>query len=552
MAETREETEKSPRKKRRVLRWVLGTLAALCVLVVAAVLAGGWWLEHRFLREEIRFGENKASSVRVYGAEFRWWALRVEADSAWFRSPTLDTRADKVWIDADLLAGMTEFRPAARVRADSVYVRLRADTLPDTTKPLDSLAWPDFKLPLAARVKVRAFVLDDDSGRMVRAESLTARTRGSRRAEARVGWARTRWTKTLKMGADASVDWSIRDSVQADAEVRRGPDRVRLNLRHAKRPLWKGREALTAEIESSVPYARVFGADSLPRVRNVKLKADARLSEKPELDLTLRGGVAEHRLNPDFALSAQSVNLTARYKNDRGELRLRSRGVRGEDVLLEAEGRRLPVDEKRAAGGDSVPLWEQAAVSLRGHARNFQVRVQDTLRKADLVIDRANWNGRVLDARVRTGDESLLEAKGSARGAEDWNASFALDVNPGERWLAIFLGPQIKFDALRAEGSARGTAKGPSATAMVAARKLTAYGVRLDSARTWHEYGPNGYVLKPSKLYDKKTVWNGSGRVIPSKRPGGKISMEFTLTAPGKGGVRYAQGADGTLEVTAE
>lgn len=537
-----------PRRLRRILSWAFLALGGLLLLFGIALAVGSWWLEHRYLRDEIRFGESR---VHAHGARLDWWALRVTADSVWFRSPTVEVRADSARVDADLLRGLMHFRPAARVAADSVYVRLRADTLPDTTKPLDSLAWPDFKLPLAARVKVRVFVLEDDSGRMVHAESLTARTRGGKRVEARVGTARTRWTQELALGATAAADWALADSVSAEGEVRRGPDRVRLNLRHAKRPLWKGRDALSAEIADSRPYARAFGgkdADSLPRLRNVRLEASARVSRKPELDLSLRGGVAEYRMNPDFALSPQAVDLTLRWKDDRGNLRLRSRGLEGEDVSLQAEARRLALP----AGRDSAPLWEQAAVSLRGHAKGFRVRVQDTLRQADLVIDRADWNGRVLDARVHTGDSSSLNASGSARGGKDWNAAFALDVNPGERWLKVFLGSNVTFDEFEARGEARSTASGVSVKAMAAARKLTAWGVHVDSARTWHEYGPQGYVLKPSKLYHGKTVWEGAGRVAPPKRPGGKVSMEFTLAAPGKGSVRYAQAPDGTLEVAAE
>jgi hypothetical protein len=530
------------------MRWGLVAILGVAAVLGASVLAGGWWLEHRYLHKEIRFGENR---LHAYGARFDWWALRVRADSIWFRSPTVEVRADSARVDADLLRGLLDFRPAARVTVDSVYLRLRADTLPDTTKPLDSLAWPEFSIPVAARAKVRVFVLEDDSGRMVHAESLQARTRGGKRVEARVGNARTRWTKTLALGATASADWSRRDSVTAQGEVRRGPDRIRLDLRHAKRPLWKGRDAVSAEIADSRPYARVFGgrdADSLPRLRNVRLQASARVSRDPELELSLRGGLAEYRMNPEFALSPQSVNLTARWKDDRGDARLRSRGLEGEDISLQAQGRRLPLP----AGRDSAPLWERAAVSLRGHARGFRVLVQDTLRKADLMIERADWNGRVLDARVRTGDSSVLQARGGARAGDDWNATFALDANPGERWITVFLGRNVTFAAFRAEGNARGTPSGITAEAMASARKLTAWGVHVDSARTWHAYGPGGYVLKPSKLYHGKTAWEGSGRVTPPRRPGGKVSMEFNLAAPGKGSVRYAQTADGTLEVTAE
>jgi hypothetical protein len=541
------------RKLPKAALWALAIFASLGALTICAAALGGWWLEHRVLRQEIRFGENGENSVRVHGVDISWWALRVQADSVWYRSPALDARLDRLSADADLLAGLITFMPAAAVSADSAHVFVRADTTPKEEKPLDSLAYPDFKIPLALKVKVRRLVVEDDSGILLRADTLSVRNRGAREAEAQVRAVRSRWTGTLSFAAKADVDWSPEDSVAANAEVRRGPDRVTVRARHAKRPLWHGRDVLEATIAETRPYARALRLDSLPDARDVRIRASARLSKKPEIDLSLRGGVAAYPLSEDFTLSPQTVDLSAAWKDGRGTVRLQSRGRAGEDVRLQAEARVLPGLE----GRDSVPLWtrlEHTAVSVRGHARNFRVKVQDTLRTADLVIEKADWNGSRLAVNLLTGDGSRLEAAGRRKRSGPWDASFVLNVKPEERWVRIFTGDDISFAALSAEGEARGDSRSkraPTLRATLAAAKVKAYGFSLDSIRSFHRYGPGGYVLEPSRLYDKKTVWTLAGTVKPAA--GGKkgIVLDAELSSPGHGTLRYALAADGTMEARA-
>ena len=438
------------RKLPKVILWALAILGILGTVLVCALALGGWWLEHRTLREEFRFGEHGENSVRVHGGNFLWWSLRFEADSAWYRSPTVDARLGKFSADADLLAGLMTFMPAAAIAVDSAYVHLRVDTAPKEEKPLDSLALPDFKIPLAVTVKARHVLVEDDSGMWVRVDTLSVRNRGARQAEARARTVRTSWTNKLSFGAWAYTDWSIRDSVDVRGGIRRGTDAVTVKGRHAKRPLWHGRDALEATIAETAPYARALGIDSIPDARNVRLKVSTRLSESPQLDLQLSGAVAPYKLSDDFTLSRQTVDLSLNWKDKRGEMRLKSRGQGGEDMLLNAEARLLPGFDLK----DSVPVGkrlEQVAVSVRGHARNFRVKVQDTMRTADIVIEKADWNGSRLAVSLLTGDGSRLEAAGRRNAQGPWSASFSLGVKPQERWVRIFTGDNISFATLDAE-----------------------------------------------------------------------------------------------------
>jgi hypothetical protein len=547
----------------RTIRWTLSILTVSAFIVFAALATGGWWLEQRTLRGEIRFGENDESSVRVYGGAFSWWALRFEADSVWFRSPGTDARLGRFTADADLFAGLTTFMPAVAVKGDSAWLRLKSDTLPKKELQLDSLIFPEFSLPLAVSVRLQHLVVEDDSGLMARVESLRVRNRGAQRADAQARAVRARGLGDLTVAAWARADWSRRDSVDFSAGVRHGEDFATVKGRHAKSPLWKGRDALEAELAETAPYARALAgtkaAESLPHVRNVRLAATARLSDAPAFDLKLGGAVAAVRLSDAFTLSPQTVDLSAAYAGDRGALRLESRGPGGEDLLLEAEGRVLPGLRKwaRAHGAgrngplDSIPLWtrlEYATVSVHGHARGFRVRVQDTVRTADLEIARADWNGRRVAVDVRTGDGSRLEAEARRAAPPSWNATFGLDVKPRERWVQIFVGDKVRFATLRVDGEVRDR----TVRATLAARKIDAYGVTLDSLRSHHEYSPNGYVLKPSSLYDHKgghkTVWTLEGMVTPV---GAGMTVTARLSSARHGSLQYRLESSGMMEARA-
>jgi hypothetical protein len=558
---SREAGARSPRlrKTRRVALWILGSLLALGLLFFAVLAAGGWWVESRFLRHEIRFGEGGVMSVRAHGARFEWTRLNFRADSVWYRSPGLEARTGATEIRVDWIGGLMALRPATRLEADSLYLRLRADTTEKDPKPLDSLVFPDFSLPLAVRVRIRGVVIEDDSGFLAGARLVSARSRGGRRAGARVDSARSRWTGRLILGARASLDWTARDSVGVRLAVSRDTDRIRLTGRHAKRPLWKGRDSLSADIRNAGPYLTAFGLDgNLPEMGGIRLRAFAAIGDSLDLSLRLKGRTGTYRANPDFVLSPQELDVGADWRGGRGALAVISRGAEGEDIRINAEGRLLPKPPDR----DMVPAWERLAASLNGHARGLRVRVRDTLRTADLAIGKASWDGRRVAVDVVTGDSSHLRAAGSLAGSpRDRNATFTLRVHPDERWVKVFAGDFLSFAGL----DARGEYRREVLTAEVAARRVEVYGFQLDSLRSFHAYGPAGYELKPSSLYadgTKRTRWILSGTFIPGpsaplrdrgrKAVGGRPAGLFaTLENTRHGRLTYALAPDGTMEATA-
>lgn|GEM_PF-2867253 len=575
---------------------VLGALLiplAGAFVMVGALAAGGWWLERVYLRDEIRVGEDGA--LRAHGLRFDWIRLNVVADSLLFRSPALDARVDGVSVGIDWVNGLLALRPAARLDVDTLRVFTRGDTTTKAPTPLDSLTFPEFTLPLAVSARVRTLVVEDSAGTLLRLRDAFAGSRGGTRARARIGRITTRWSGTLALRADASVNWSARDSVDYGLTIRRvedarkgrpasSSDEAAISGRHAKAPLWRGRDSLKVAIADLAPYRRELDAeapsaatrdDDVPGARDVRLGASVTLGDS--LKATLRAGASldAWRSNPDFTLSAQTVALSADWINDRGALTLTSTGREGEDVrlafttrLLRTQGRDATSPATPSAvpglGLDSTrPLWEQARATLTGHARGLRVRVRDTLRTADAAIRRATWDGRALELSLATGDSSRVEARADLAGPRrSWRGTFRATIGPEERWVKVFAGDAITFGALSTEGSYEGRTETVKAT--VAARAVTAYGTSLDSLRTHHEYdlARGRCTLKPSRLYgsarggeDKRTrrdatAWTLAGTVTiaPGKRG---VAVDATLAGDGLGSLRYTLAPDGTMEAAA-
>ncbi len=572
----------APRARRRLrtlVLWVLLIPPALGVLVLGALTIAGWWVERIYLQDEIRFGEgDSAMTVHAHGVDFEWWRLNFRADSVWFRSPALDVRTGVTAVRLDWLEGLLALRPTGRVQTDSLWLKLHgADTkTPDEPAHPDSLAFPDFSLPIAVSARVGTVVLEDSAGTMLHAQGITVGSRGGRTARARIDSARTRWSGSLAPGANARLDWSRADSVDFTAVVRRGEDSVIAQGRHAKRPLWRGRDSLALFIADAAPYYEAFGiGGDVPRPVPVNaaggngrggivMTAGTVLGDSLAASLHARTRLAAWEVNPAFTLSPQDVELAATWAADHGTLVLTSAGRAGEDVRLSLTTR---LNDPGTFPDSTRPLQEQIAASLQGHARHLRVMVRDTLRPADAVIERARWDGRSLEIAVATGDSSRLEAHARLGGpVRTRQGTFTLAVQPEERWLKVFVGDRVTFEGLNAEGAytahtSRGTAPQEVLTATVAARGVNAYGVTLDSLRTGHEYSltTGRYVLKPSRLYapagphDRKpTTWTLSGVLTPPRTPREGLAVDARLSGEGRGSLRYTLAADGTMEAMAE
>jgi hypothetical protein len=568
------------RKAWKIALWTLAIPPALCVILLLALTIAGWWVERVYLQKDIHFVTTKSvegvdgaedsysadtSLVRFHGARFNWWKLNVAADSLSFRSSSFDAHTNKASVRIDWIGGITALRPAARLDVDSLWMRLYGDTKVPEKKPLDSLAFPEISLPLAVRLVVRGLRVDDDSsktlGFVARARGVTVRSRGGQRVQARIGRAETRWTSDLVFASTATLDWSDADSVAVHADVQ-----------HAKRPLWKGHDSLSADVRDAAPYYKAFGIEgNVPDLRGVRLRASASLGDSVSLTLRLGGAMGAWRVNPDFALGPQAVDLSADWSHDRGTVKFTSDGAQGEDIRLTVDTRLLkpppslgtlgastgaPPSGRKAAA--PTPLWQQAAVTVRGHAHGLSVKVRDTLRTADVTIDKATWDGRNLVLALVTGDSSRVEASALLAGSpRARHGSFRATVQPDDRWVKVFLGNTVTFTALNVRGDYRTVNGNEIVTATVAARALTSYGFALDSVRTHHAYSITTglYTVKPSLLYAGKDVWTLSGTLKPAPagaRPGRDgIDLDATLAGAGRGTLRYTLAPDGTMEGTA-
>ncbi|HEX2612902.1 MAG TPA: hypothetical protein VHO02_04850, partial [Fibrobacteria bacterium] len=521
--------------------WMLVVLAGLLILLFAALGAAGWWLEHRYLRRELHFGPDRAIALRVHGATFKWLALDLRADSVRFRSPALDAYSGPLEAGVDWRGGLLAFRPAARVKADTIFLRLRADTTEKKPLDPDSLEIPEFSLPLGVSLRVKHFAMADDSGFMVGADGVSARAWGEK-ARARAARVRTRWTDTLGFSARASFDGLSRDSVRARATVRHDSDRVAVEAVHVRRPLWKGRNHVAARVRDAAPYLAAVGIrEKLPTITRIALNADATLDDTVAFTARLDARTGSYRVSDELTVGPQSVRLAADWRGRRGNATLRSDGSQGEKVALDAQARLLTLKP-------GVPIQERAALSLRGRATGFRVAVRDTLRRADLVVSRADWDGGRLALAVSTGDSSRARGEATLRGpSKAWRGTFAVSVAPEERWVKAFVGDAVSFRALEARGAyARRTLK-----AEAAARGVAAYGVTLDSLRSFHTYGPSGYVLEPSRLHARGIEWTLSGNMRPASRPGRPPAFAAELSAPDHGKLRVAGEDDGTLKAEA-
>ncbi len=572
--------EKDIRKRRRLrtlLLWVLLIPPALGVLLVCALTVAGWWVERFYLKDEIRFGEgDEAMTLHAHGVDFEWWRLNMRADSVRVRSSAMDLHAGATQVGIDWRDGILSLRPSARLNTDSVWLRLNGGdtTTPEPSDP-DSLAFPDIFLPLAAGVHVGAFVLEDSAGMMLDARGISVRSRGGQSVRARVDSMRTRWSGTLAPGAVARLAWNDPDTLHLTATVRNGRDSVFLKGRHAKQPMWRGRDTLAVFIADAAPYYEAFGvggavprpipapASETPGRGGVTVTASATLGDTVTAALHARTRLSSWEVNPAFTLSPQTVELAASWVRDRGTVVLSSAGQAGEDVRLSLTAR---LTDPPTFPDSTRPFPEQIAASLQGHARNLRVLVRDTLRRADAVIERAAWDGRMLDVALVTGDSSRVEAR--ARSGADTRGTFALTVRPDERWVKVFVGDQVEFQGVQAQGvytaaAAAGSRSGlqGTLTATLAAQGVQAYGVALDSLRTHHEYSltTGRYVLKPSRLHappgphDRKpTVWMLSGALTPPRSPRAGLAVEARLAGERRGSLHYKLAPDGTMDVTAE
>lgn len=544
------------------LKRIAMALGALGLCLFLAVYFGGRFAVIHYLGREWKAGEGR---FRVYAPQFRW-SLDLAADSAWYESPSADARVSGVRLSADLFRSLVHFEPSARLTADSVWVRVRPG--PDTAKPRpDSLPFPDFRLPLAASVRIgRAVVRDtasDSLAPLAEAEGLEVKTGGERKVSLKLAALKARATGSLIHRLRAAADWSGKDSVAATAAWGCGKDSATVAADLAKADMLGLAARAHVRIASSRPYARALGLPaSLPRAEAVSL--DAELGRARDLSAAIKLDLRASGLPRDLPLGLpdQSIAFRCDFAGKAGHWSFRSRGGSTEADLGGA------ISVARADSlADPAFLLRYAQVTLAGRLRGFRATVGGKALPADLDIKEARLAPDAIRAEAATGDGSRLEADlrrsgGPARQPDPrrkpgqrrqgnlpvtpgalppWDGTFSLDLAPREAWMLAFTDTNIAFARARLTGEVR---RG-QARAVLEAASLQAYGVLADSLRAVLRYAGGTYTVEPSRLWHKGALWELTGEARTG-RPGPPAS--FRLSNPDFGSAEASQAGPGKLE----
>ncbi len=567
--------------------WIFGGVAA--VAVVSLYFGGRWAVDH-FLSRDIRTG---GGVLHVSNPEFRW-SLNLAADSVQFESPKAQIHSGAVKISLSIFGKgsgiLPRFAPGFSLALDSVHVALSPKK--NSAKiHFDSLAFPDFKIPVALGLTLKRLEIKDTSGSLADISGLEINTNGPRAAHLSVARMQsdrrmekigtradtTKESKSelydgepLSIEAGCDVDWSgaeVRTKLWSK-QLGKGaklahPDSLILVAFSPKRNVYAVHAQIEAGMLSSRVYSRALGLGaSLPDVRAAKLNID--LVRQGSLHVTVTGAASVSGL-PDsgaVALRSQRVKFQADFRNSAGKWNLTSKGTRGEDLQL--DGRfAFPVDSL-LSGGDAKALVSRASAEASGHLRGVKVRTGHKLLPADVELTQAAWTPSGFAVDATTGDGTRVQARLDSSGRGD----FSVELAAGEAWMKAFTDTNVAFRTFRIKGTmdlagrirtatsqpsgtaGRSTAKGslPEISAELSAEGLRAYGVTSDSLRLRLRGGRGGIVLDPSRWSDHGLDWTISGKAGLG-RGGGPYALR--LEAPGQGSLEVTMPSMDSVEIKA-
>lgn len=488
-------------------KWALIGSAAFVAVAIAVVLIGAPWAVSHFLGRDLRVGEGR---LHLKDPRFRW-SLSLAADSLVYDAPALRVDAGRVKVSADLFRSLLRFSPSVDLEVDTLRLALRpvADSLrrPKRKAKSDSLVFPDFKLPVSARVHAGAVALSDSAGPRLRITGVTLADAGKRGADLEIKEAGARELGDRTVALNLSVDWST-DSLVAKLRVASGGDSVAADLRSDKRAL----DFLSAEIRARVATTRAYTASlrgKPPAMTGLDFRARAgRAAQGLSLDFTLQGVL--EGLPDSLPLRPGAVRLSARgrFSGAAGTWAVNGTGSKGGDIDL---GGNLEVTERDSLAN---PAWllRHLAATARGTLRGIPVRVAGREGEATLALERARWAPGAAELSARTGDSTRIEGN-FARGKKGWDGRFSLVLAPGEKWIAAFVDTNVTYARL----VARGELKEGRLRAVTDASGLRAYGLLADTLHAEHAYGPEGYALGPARLVHAGAAWDLEARLSNKK-----------------------------------
>jgi hypothetical protein len=560
---------------RKWFKRILIALGGLVLVLGCATFFGGRQAAEKYLAQDRMIGSGR---LRLVEPKLRW-SLDLSVDSILFDSPNLKLAVGKTHLAINIFKSIIHVAPTVQLKTDT----LTLDILPteDTAKQkLDSLPFPDIKLPANIIVKAKRIRVSDSDGVLATGDGLLLESRDPESLRFSFSSINARPMGNMRVALRASLNWQNQTQIMGSVMVQYKSDSLNSQLNLEKKNLLLGKLNMQARLRSSLPY---IGPLNLPTAMPIVefLRGDIGVETQGNFKVTL---AAQARLSGfsdsgSLRLNSQQTVLNLGWSDSIGLWSLRSHGItnknsdsaklvadtsledvqlsgklflsekdslksptylirhlgmtaqgylRGVDVI--ASGKRLPADLNISESVFSQDIIQAALLTGDGSRINIDLKQPGLVGRRDSEKSKSMHNKNAISKVNPTSKSNILankkpKLKAKQMGLAEWQGNFSVDLVQDERWVTAFTDTQLVFKSFHIQGKA----KAGQITAMSEAYGLKAYGTLADSVRLYHEYGPKGYRIQPSPWSLNGVTWTVTGKIDKAKR----MSLRFENSVSG-------------------
>ena len=502
------------------LQWIkriLLALASIMLLLLLAVHLGGNYAINKYLSKEIVVGEN---------------ALQVSGTS----------------ISIDWIKTVFHFEPTLALKIDSLeYKLLTRDQknlrgIVSKPKPIskpfsfsDTLALPEFKIPVAAEVEVKNLIVSDSLGKLITGSGIEISTVGSREVNMYVQALNARDLKLgeqkLPIEIKVDVNWKDVENIKSHVNVvildsgkssnDHGKDGFDLNVISKKTNLLKSAVELKVNAATSKKY---FEKKNSPEIKNLEVELGVAFDSQFKVNINLKAMVMGLSDTGQYQLGTQKLSVKMNYQDSAGIWEILSTGSTGEKLNLQGNVKVTDFALDSLMKPDF--LLRKLAVNASGSVDGVRVKVNQKWLAAKMELKDARFSDQKIGVNLVTGDGSSVMAnvvhvnsktktvsnsikKINPDPLQDWRGTFSVEVAPEERFLKAFTDTQVVFQKL----SLQGNVKDGKILANTAIKGFKAYGFYGDQILLNHTITQKEYRLRNSKWISPKGTWLMAGEV---------------------------------------
>ncbi len=478
----------------------------LFVLGGLAFYAAGRFAIAHYLRKPIVVGEG---NIHVMGATLGW-SLDFSVDSIVYESPTFLASSQQCALHADLFRSFLHFAPAITLNVNALQIDLLPDTLTKPKKPFpDSIPFPSFKIPVAAKISVEKFILRDSLGEMIRLSKVTVTNPNPKAVNLEIKEIQSRFSKSLLFSLQSENNW-INDSVIASIRIQQGSDQIQLQGHAPKSNLLLAIADLQVKILSSQPYNAVFLPNTkLPILKHLDFTFSGQRNLGYIFHSKLKTEIDHLPSSSGYQLSPQKVMFTLQFNERLGNWLLKSQGKQGEDLLFKGHFDIMSKDSLR----DVAYLSRYIQATAIGHVHGVALKVGGHAFTGSIDFQAPYLSSKALQANVITGDSSRITVNLN-KASSGWKGEFSVLISPQERWARAFVDSNVDFQKIFVQGHTQQN----QIDAFSDIYALKAYGTMADSIHLVHHYQKSKYELYPSTWTLGKVTWKLSGLIQLDKR----------------------------------